>query len=445
MTQPVADLTGGNFLGTRIDRATLAHSGAGDLGLYAAPATAFTGPSVAAPLGVEAIFARADAAPDSLASFDLTPGRMDYTGGLLTPSISAPDISGRLDGNGAGTEAQSSQSPVSGSPVASEQTVHDAVSGPFADAPTLPSNIVQSPVAADQQLGSGAPTTASDVVTVPLPEAMTAVQASAATLQDALATLTQQMEAFSTAQALATPIDAVQQGTGALIDQITSLAEHTTAAVSPLINQLAETTAQILPDMTAGPLGTVETTLETAQGFASDLVAGATSLMPTVHTATQIASDSAQEIVANVTTSVAQMIASPVDFATHGLDTITEPLLSTTPALVGAMPGALEATVSGIIPPVVESVGELTGTNPAAGIATLTSLVSAADMFGVHDDGPAINTMTAGTGALDLVDMLVDDDSADALLGTGSHEDGLLGGLGGHDNHHGSGLDLGLG
>lgn len=81
------------------------------------------------------------------------------------------------------------------------------------------------------------------------------------------------------------------------------------------------------------------------------------------------------------------------------------------------------------------------GSDPAGGITTLVGMVSAADAFNVHDDGPgALDTgLAPALGLSGAVDMLADVHPADVLLGVSDHHDDALAGVL-HDDGHLLGL-----
>jgi hypothetical protein len=113
-------------------------------------------------------------------------------------------------------------------------------------------------------------------------------------------------------------------------------------------------------------------------------------------------------------------------------------------SLAGAVANPVTATIADTAAPVEAAVqpvadAALGGTDPAAGVATLVSLVSTADAFDLRAPGTGDSHIEPAASVLDsLAGELV---PADALLGDAHHDDGLIGTL---DTDHHIDLPLGL-
>lgn len=115
-----------------------------------------------------------------------------------------------------------------------------------------------------------------------------------------------------------------------------------------------------------------------------------------------------------------------------GIDALVGEQLTAVDTQVAAIGQGVAATI-GALPDI--ELGPVGGIDPAGGVATLVSMVSAADMFGLPDIGGG-DPITLPALGLDGGDMLADFAPADVLLTIPDHHDGALGLLAGLTDDH---------
>jgi hypothetical protein len=188
------------------------------------------------------------------------------------------------------------------------------------------------------------------------------------------------------------------------------------AVVSPLVETVADTAAGVV-DTVSDTAGAV---LQPVAEVASDSVAAL--------------GDLAGATVAPVLDGVGDVAGDLGHVAAAALTPVAD-LADATGAAVSPLVESVGNALSATVAPVSDSLGDLAGSDPAAGVATLVSLVSVTDMFDLHPtDAPAVDA--AGDPGLGVLDTLADD--AGSLLGVdhGDHDAADHGG----DDHHPFGL-----
>lgn len=389
-----------DVIAARVDRAALAQGPGSDLGLYAATPGAF--PAITAASASAALLPSAAGAQDQVAeafAFRVTQG--------------APAASIHTSAADAGNEA-----------FGSLQSAPPLISGSFS-APTTG-------IAAPDTLAFGHDGNAA-VPSGSMEQVLVRMDA-----QGALATSTTAQAQGTTAQA---------QGSG---DGIAGIAIHSPAAmldgalVAPVLSN-----AQHAIDL----LGTeAQATLANALGTAHALAASVEALAAGQVTALNETVDRIGDGLGTTLDAVAatgtQLIANTSDALDNKAAELTDTLGSvadTSSLLVSGTTDALASTVASqtaslapILGGVTDTLGDLAGSDPAGGVSTLTSLVSAADVFAVNADAaPPDIGLADGLGLGGMLDSLAPPALDAVLLGA---DDPLHDALSHFDDHH-----LGLG
>jgi hypothetical protein len=248
-------------------------------------------------------------------------------------------------------------------------------------------------------------------------------------------------------------------GSGSLVPTPETAAPSALAATAPVVEGVQGVD---LPDtLVSTPLANVLPVADGAAAIADGLVeTAATVTGGTVGVAADLASASlenagaAVEDVTDLAGGLVPPALSGVEAVVDDSGTATGDLLTATGATaetaldqLAATPAALTGAVSPIagtagdaltatVQPTTDSLDGLGGSDPAAGVATLVSLVSVSDMFDLHPvDAPEAQApIDTGFGMLDS--LAADDLLPDPLLG--GHDDHA--GLGDHASDHPLGL-----
>jgi len=404
----------------RVDRAAPAPSGATDIGLYG---------------GMQETFEPLVVAPGSSAEM-AAPTQSSGMPAIATSHIETGD---RADGvfafSNSGEEMPSS--PVGSSAAAPLASVSSAVPAQMTQA------IGGSTDATIVYVGAGLPFTLTGhghngflatSVTNEAPSAATEPMANAAASAAAPANAITPVIA-ATPTAVAETTQAIVSNVGAATDALRASIDSAIAEKGEAVALLAETIAA--PLASAGAIGeSVSAIAETAaalQGSIQDTIAEQSETITTaVETVTAGVDHTLSDLAATASSAVEEVAAAIGDTTGDLADRVDAHIAGVTEISSVATEAA------------VDSLAGLAGNDPAAGIATLVSLVSAADMFAMHDDGSAIDGFGSAIGAIGEADLLADLVPGDILLGVTDHHDDLPGQLG--LDGLASGLDdLGLG
>lgn len=193
------------------------------------------------------------------------------------------------------------------------------------------------------------------------------------------------------------------------IEAATELVADTAALAAPVLDTVGEAAAAVTAPVS------------------DDLVDSAASIVTPTVDATADAAAAAAAPVVEAVTDIAAAAASPIAPAVEAVAPAVEAVASTAQQIASA---PLEAATSGPLAdaaaPEVEDAREgIAGTDPAAGVATLISLVSISDVFDVGESAPASDS--APILLPPLLDTLAGEVPSDeALLGGGPHDGGGL-------------------
>ncbi|AXB75545.1 hypothetical protein [Novosphingobium sp. P6W] len=382
-----------DVIAARVDRATLAQGPGSDLGLYAATPGAF--PAITAASASAALLPSAAGAQDQFAeafAFRVTQG--------------APAASIHTSAADAGNEA-----------FGSLQSAPLLLSGSFS-APT--SGIVAPDTLAFGHGGNAAVPSGS------MEQVLVRMDA-----QGALATST-------TAQA---------QGSG---DGIAGIAIHSPAAMldGALVAPVLSTAQQAIDLLGTEAQATLANALGTAHALAASVEALAAGQVTALNETVDRIGDGLGTTLDAVAATGTQLIANTSDALDNTAAELTDTLgtvADTSSLLVSDTADTLASTVATqtaslgpILGGVTDTLGDLAGSDPAGGVSTLTSLVSAADVFAVNADAaPPEIGLADGLGLGGMLDSLAPPALDAVLLGA---DDPLHDALSHFDDHH-----LGLG
>lgn len=224
------------------------------------------------------------------------------------------------------------------------------------------------------------------------------------------------------------------------------------AVVEPVIAALGNVggvTAPVLDEITQTAEALVTTTVQTVADLGANAVDGLTDTLDvTVAPVLDAVGDTVAaaatitapllDAVAQVTHPTGDLVTTTVDSAGDAAGAALGGVAEPVSALLGSGGEAVTATVGAA----GDSLAGLAGADPEGGIATLVSLVSAADMFDLQPtNAPSAETTDSELG-FDLLDTLADADTGlGALLGGDHHHDDAGGLFGGHgDPAHPLGL-----
>jgi ElaB/YqjD/DUF883 family membrane-anchored ribosome-binding protein len=405
----------------RPDRISTTQSGAGDIGLYGGVQQTF---EPATPIAI----AMPSAHPDAQAVFSLLQDDLIYLSAGAFSIDSRPDhdpnhedpVSGL--GESQSTWPQSNEFAAPASNDASSYS-HDGwalapdsqwpvalAHGSGSVSAAVPSVVIQgvNETHASQIPAVAAPPSG-DLPTTPI----AAVAAVAAHIDNVTTTLAERIDSSTQAaiDTVANTVSEIASTTTSMIavvaDDVADRVEQTRAAIEQDVSNIASHVDNSVSEIAS----TATSTIAAVADDITDRVA---------QTGAAI-----EQSVSNVGSTATGTVASVADDVAAEISTI---------ALT-----AIEATTS-----VADDLAGLVGNDPAAGIATLVSLVSAADMFALHDEGASPDGFGSALGAIGAADVLADLVPADVLLGgIDDHHDQP-----GHLGIDGSSLgldDLGLG
>lgn len=460
------------LLGPRPDGASVAQGGASDLSLLAAPPIAFAGlTDQASAVGLSFSPSPRHSDVPVFRSEESTTEILPLVNAFAPVSLDATDTGGAsafaAHQSGIQTSAPPSPQHSTGEDGVLTTTAVGSGGGAYIH-PGLHDSASDPPIPVPS---SGSP--AEVAAPAALPPILSAVQDSAVSLQAALQALTAQLahaaspgtealpdaigEQFGTttqeveglAQALTPITEATSTLTDALISPVGGLIDGLETPVGAIVGGITDPVVALVPPV-ASPIETIITPVAaTVPPLVTDTVEQLAEILQpataVVGPAADMATDAAVGIVAPIGSIVADAaeVAAPVidavqDATAPVADSVTDMLAPVTNGLAGML-GASTAQ---------ESVADMSGTDPVGGVATLTSLVSAADIFETHDEAPAMLDIPVMQDVFGSLDTLIAGDSGDAAPGLIGKDDpdgsGLLSSILHHDSDDGTGLGLGL-
>lgn len=212
---------------------------------------------------------------------------------------------------------------------------------------------------------------------------------------------------------------------------------------APLMELASAGTASMAAPVDPAALDTIRASMAEMQ----DAIAALSDRLPAAATADvaqhagQVLTD-ATDAVSALEDHVADVAAATTSAAAAVTDQVADiagSATQTVAATVATVSDRLGETAAGAIDLVHDAVAPLAGSDPPAGITTLVGMVSAADVFDLHDAVSAPAGLAPALGAIGAADLLADVHPADSLLGIADHHGDLLGGLTDHDGLFGHG------
>ncbi|MFC4257372.1 hypothetical protein GRI97_17280 [Altererythrobacter xixiisoli] len=391
-----------DIIAARTDRAAQAQGHGVDMGLYAATPGAF--PAIAATnFGLALIPAAVSAQEQGAGAFDFQLSEASpLTGAAISgdaPGAAAPITMDTQLGGGMALPTLDMAMPLApavgsagAAPVASAEQMllgMDA-QGLLALSPTAQAApAAQNAVAPAPAAASGTDALAAALIPPAIPPALAPVQQTVEVLgTQTEATLA---AALDTVEGLATSVE------GLVADQLVTL-DNRLDAVTGQIDALLDTVPVLDIPATLESVTSLDTlrTLDTVETL------GASAVQLPAAVVAPIAESVAPVVTQVVAPVIAPVIAPVAPVLDNTLDTVTDTVAAVTAPLVD---------------PVADTLEGLAGADPAGGVATLTSMVSAADVFAVSDDAPTEIGLADGIGSLGMLDMLAPPAIDAVLLG----------------------------